>query len=335
LRIARRGRRYDTPSEEAGIIDTASAFRHRAARGAIEAVKALARAIGYALSALTAIFLMAGLPLLVSEKTGRPTLELARIPLAALGFLRSLADGSAFSFKTGYTSWDFRILGPRFLVLSFAYTALPGAIGIGLGTFAGAAFRSRRRALADGLADLALATPDFLLIFLAQLGTTLFVEASGLAIRFAGEAGRLAPLPLALMTVFPFFLSYRAAAAASRRAEGEAFIAYARAKGLPERLVMRRHLGAALIPAIEAELPVIIAFMQGSLFFTEKAFSLPGMARLLYESAFAGRKRILMRAIYQYDHVVLSLVGLSLSCVAAYFTLRLALALVRKALTRE
>jgi ABC-type dipeptide/oligopeptide/nickel transport system permease component len=278
---------------------------------------------------------MAGLPLLVSGETGRLVLDLSAIPLSAARFIRSLADGSAFSFRSGYTSWDFRELGPRFLLLSFAYTALPGAVGIGLGSFAGAAYRSRRASLADRLAGLALATPDFLLIFLAQLGATWLAEASGLAIRLSGTAGRLAPLPFALMAFFPFFLAYRAAAEASRRAEGEAFIAYARAKGMPERIVLRRHLGAAIVPAIEAELPLIIASMQGSLFFVEKAFSLPGMARLLYDSAFAGRRKVVMRAVYQYDHVVLSLLGLSLSCIAVYCALRLSLALARKALTRE
>ena len=305
------------------------------ARRVSAALRASARWALAAAGFAAAVLALAGLPLLVSETTGRLVLEPGRVLGAAGGFLRAFADGSAFVFRSGYTSWDFRALGPRFLWVSFAYTALPGALGIGIGAFVGSAFRTRRRAAWDRLADFVLATPDFLIIFLAQLCSTWLVDALGPLFPRPRSPGPFAVLPMALMSLFPALLAYRAAATASRRVEGEPFVAFARAKGLPERTVLRRHVGAALIPAIEAELPVIIAFMQGSLFFTEKAFGIPGMARLLYDSAFAGRRRVVLRAIYQYDHVVLSLLGLAVSCVATYCALRLSLSLARRALTRE
>jgi len=300
-----------------------------------DAAQAAVRVVLYAAGTLAVILVMAGLPLLISDTTARLVLDPMRVMRAARDFLLALADGSVFTFASGYTNWDFRQLGMRFLALSFAYTALPGAVGIGLGSFAGAARRERGRGAADRLTELVLATPDFLIIFLVQLGVTWLVDATGLGICLSWAGGRISPLAFALMAMFPFFLSYRAAARASRAISGESFVVYARAKGLPERLIVRRHIGAALIPELEAQLPVIIAFMQGSLFFVEKAFSLPGMARLLYDSAFAGRRRVVLRAVYQYDHVVLSLIGLSLSCVAAYCVFRIALALARKALTHE
>jgi hypothetical protein len=299
------------------------------------AAQAAARAALYAAGTLAVILVMAGLPLLISDTTARLVLDPMRVVRAARDFLLALADGSVFTFASGYTNWDFRQMGLRFLTLSFAYTAFPGAIGIGLGSFAGAARRARKPGAADRFADFALATPDFLVIFLVQLGVTWLVDATGLGIGLSWAGGRVSPLAFALMATYPFFLSYRAAASASRSIAGESFVTYARAKGLPEGLIVRRHIGAALIPALEAQLPVIIAFMQGSLFFVEKAFSLPGMARLLYDSAFAGRRRVVLRVVYQYDHVVLSLIGLALSCVAVYCVFRAALALARKALTHE
>lgn len=284
---------------------------------------------------LLVIFFMAGLPLLVSEQSGRLVFAPQKIPLAAWNFVASALDGSVFTYTAGYTAWDFRELAPKFLWVSFMYTAFPGGLGIGLGTFLGAAHRSRRRGGLDRASDVALATPDFLVILVIQLGASWIMEATGIKIAPGATGTRLALLPFLVMSIYPFFLSYRAAAEASRRAEGEEYIVYARAKGLPERDIVRRHLGAALIPRLEAELPVIIAFMQGSLFLTEKTFALPGMARLFFDSAFAGRRSLVLRAIYQYDHVVLSLLGLVLSCVAVYAVLRLSLAVARKALTRE
>lgn len=288
-----------------------------------------------ALGTVLVILLMAGLPLVAVASPSGVSFEPLRIPKAILGFLAALADGSVFLYKVGYTQWDLRQIGPAFLRLSFLYTALPGALGLSLGCVTGAALRAKRRGLMDVLCDGVLALPDFLLIFLVQLGAAWLVRKTSGGIGLGRGDHLLSPLPLALMTLYPLFLSWRIAARTSRRCEGEAYIAYARAKGLPEGTILARHLGAALIPALEADLPIIIAFMQGSLFFTEKAFGLPGMARFLFDSGFAGRKTVLLRAVYQYDYVVLALLGLMVSCIATWVLLRLALALARKVLTHE
>ena len=299
--------------------------------------RALAAGLGFlgsSLLTLAVILFMAGLPLLISGKDAHVELDFLRIPAAALKFLRSVGDGSVLKFKIGLTSWDLREIFPKFLGVSFLYTAVPGAAGIALGTIAGAAFRSRRRGAMDRISDLALATPDFLLILVIQLAAVWLLDTFRIELSLGGNS-RLAFLPFSVMSVYPFFLARRCAAEASREAEASDYITYARAKGLPEGWILSRHLGAAVIPRLEAELPVIVSFMQGSLFITERAFSLPGMARLLFDSAFAGRRKIVLRTVYQYDHVVVSLVGLAVSCVCVYAVLRIALSLARKALTRE
>ena len=298
------------------------------------AAAAALRFLGSSLLTFLVILFMAGLPLMISGKDARVEIDPARILTAARGFLESIRDGTILTFKIGRTSWDLREIFPKFLSVSFLYTAVPGAAGIALGTIAGAAVRSRRRGALDRLTDLALGTPDFLLILAVQLGAVWILETLGVELSLGGDS-HLALLPLSVMGVYPFFLARRCAAEASREAESSDYIAFARAKGLPEGLILRRHLGAAVIPRLEAELPVIVSFMQGSLFITERAFSLPGMARLLFDSAFSGQRKHMMRTIYQYDHVVLSLTGLAASCVLVYAALRLGLGLARKVLTHE
>lgn len=309
-----------------------SRIRHRIAA----ALPGLFRAGASLCGSILVILLMAGLPLLVSATSGG---GLAFTPMkiieAAGELFRSIGDGSIFFFLIGSTKWDFRDIGPWFLWNSFLYTAIPGAFGIGLGTFAGAAFRRRRRGLLDRFSEFVLAVPDFLLIFAFESAAAVLVFSTGLRITLGIQDGRLAALPLLVMSIFPFFLAYQAASAASRRAESEEYIAAARARGLPERSILWRHLGAAVIPRLEAELPIIISFMQGSLFIAEKTFAIPGMARFLFDSAFAGKRRHIVRTVYQYNVVVLSLLGIVASCAAVYLVLRLSLYLARKALTRE
>lgn len=297
--------------------------------------KSVLRAGAKLLGLLLFIFLLAGLPLLLSEKEGSFVFAPGNIPRAALSFLGGLGDGSAFTLKIATNTWDFRDLGPKFLWASFLYTAIPGALGLGLGCFFGIAFRGRRRNALDRVSEFALIIPDFLLIFAIQNAAAWISRMAGLRGLLSVSDGRLAIMPLLAMALFPFSFAYRTASEASRRAESEEFIACARARGIPERTIAWRHLGAVVIPRLETDLPIFVAFMQGSLFITEKTFLVSGIARFLFDSAFIGGRRVFIRSIYQYNAVVLSFLGLLCSCAAVYLVLRLALALARKALTHE
>ena len=281
------------------------------------------------------ILLMAGLPLLFSEEDRRFVFSPERIPAAGLGFLSSFADGSVFKLSVGNTPWDFRELAPGLLANSFVYTALPGALGLGFGVFLGMVTRIKNKATLNRASGLALVIPDFLVIFAIQSGAAWIARISGIRISLGVIDGRLACLPLLAMAIFPFFFSYRAAAEASRRAEHEDFITCARSRGISEGSIARLHLGAVVIPRIQTELPVLVAFMQGSLFITEKTFLVPGMARFLFDFAFAGTKRNFLISHYQYNAVVLALVCLVASCAAVFLILRLALLVARKVLTHE
>jgi peptide/nickel transport system permease protein len=66
---------------------------------------------------------------------------------------------------------------------------------------------------------------------------------------------------------------------------GEDYIRTARAKGLPERLVIRKHaLRAGLTPIVTAA-GLDFAFLLGGAIVAEQIFSLPGVGKLFLESA--------------------------------------------------
>jgi peptide/nickel transport system permease protein len=91
-------------------------------------------------------------------------------------------------------------------------------------------------------------------------------------------------LPVVCLTYGSLSYISRYARVSMLEALGQDFIRTARAKGLPERLVILRHaLRNALIPIITVfalELPVLI----GGTVIIEEIFSLPGMGQLMFEA---------------------------------------------------
>jgi ABC-type dipeptide/oligopeptide/nickel transport system permease component len=144
----------------------------------------------------------------------------------------------------------------------------------------------------------------------------------------------LSAVALGVICVYPLCLSFRVAARSSRRIADEDFVVYARAKGLSEGQVLRRHVGAAVVPEIVRELPTILSFMQGTLFIVEYLFALPGIARFLFTTAFSGTRPGFYQ-VYQYNLGVFVLAGIGLAYVLVYAALRLSLALARKVLVNE
>jgi len=295
----------------------------------------LARGVASCAGCLLVIFLVAGFPLLLNSEERAMEFKPAVMVTSAARFVAGLGDGSSFWLNFGTTRWDFRKIGLRYARCSFLYTAVPGALGLGLGAFAGIALRRGKKGLFDRFSNFVLGTPDFLVILFLQGAVGWAVKALGLPFHVAAAGDRLAVLPVFCMAIFPFFFAYRAASQASRNAEGEAFIVAARGRGVPERSIAWRHLGAVVLPRLDAELPLIIAFMQGSLFITERTFLVPGLAKFLFDSAFAGERVWLPGSIFQYNPSVLALISLVLCCAATYLVLRLALHAARKVLTHE
>ncbi len=293
-----------------------------------------ARALAAAAGAAALVFLLAAAPILVAAKDGMPVLAPKALFEALAGWVRGLSDGESFRYVVGTTSWSLLEEAPLFLAVSFANLAVPGAAGVFLGALAGTVLRPRRRGWQDRAVDAFAATPDFIVALAAQAVAIGILAPLGLRIRIGPGRAGLSLLGLAVMGIYPFCFAYRAAARASRSVEGSDYVAYARSKGLSEREILRRHVGAAVVPALANELPTILSFMQGTLFIVEYLFGLPGVARFLFSAAFSGRRRGFYE-VYQYDLGVFVLAGLGLAYALVYAFVRLALALARKALAHE
>ena len=101
-------------------------------------------------------------------------------------------------------------------------------------------------------------------------------------------------LPVVCLTYASLASISRYARVSMLEALGQDFVRTARAKGLPERLVIFRHaLRNALIPIITIfalELPVLI----GGAVIIESIFSLPGMGQLMFQSLDAKDEPVIM-----------------------------------------
>ena len=167
---------------------------------------------------------------------------------------------------------------PATAALALAALLVALAVGLGLG-FAGAAARATwARRLSTGAATLALAMPVYwtgtlaIWVFSVQLG---WLPATG-----AGDLRHLI-LPAAVLGFNVAGSIARVTQAGLIEAREQAFVQYARAKGLRERQVWRRHiLRVGLLPII-AVVALQTGFLLGGAVITETLFARGGLGGLL------------------------------------------------------
>ena len=280
------------------------------------------------------IVIIASLPLLVERVGDRARIAPEKCITAVLEWFKGVKDGSSLIYEYNYTKWNLLHRALRFLSVSFANLVVPGALALFAGTLLGSALRSPRRGTMDRLVDFAAATPDFIVALALQMIILVVLAPIGLRVRIGPSSSGLSSAGLIVMAVYPFCAAFRAAAFASRKAEREEWVAAARSRGVPESAIKRRHIGAAVIPALHSALPVILAVMQGTLFIVEYIFGLPGIARFLFEAAFSGRKPGWYQ-FYQFNLGLFVLASLVVVFIAVHAVFTLALRLAKKVLTDE
>ncbi len=284
-----------------------------------------------------AILLVAATPLLLENRGGVPAFVVAPALEAMGNWFHGLADGSSFQYHYGQTEWNFFKTAPKYFVVSFLYIALAGSLGMAGGMVLGLVLRGRAAATLRSVLDTLYAVPDFIAAILLQLGTIVILDATGFKlgrISYDATSGYLLALPFALMAVYPLAFSFRTTLRKSVEAELEPYVVYALAKGLDRRTVRVRHVGAAVVPAMSAELPTLLGIMQTNLFMTEYIFALPGITRFLFKVAFSGRRPGWLE-YYQYPVAVAVLLGVLALYLASWAFFSLALHLVRRAITGE
>lgn len=201
--------------------------------------------------------------------------------------------------QTDYSVME--LIGPRLEVsLSLGITVLVFSllVGIPLGLIA-----ARRRNTATDWcvmigALLGLAIPNFVIgpmlkwVFALKLG-------------WLPESRWVSPLSMVLpvLALSPIYIATIARLVRSGLLDvaGENWLRTARAKGVPEYLVFRRHaLRAALVPVVSYLGPAMAGLAVGSVV-VERVFNIPGLGNTLVEAAFNRDYTLVMGAVIVYS----------------------------------
>ncbi|MEM3033131.1 MAG: ABC transporter permease, partial [Nitrososphaerota archaeon] len=80
----------------------------------------------------------------------------------------------------------------------------------------------------------------------------------------------------------------------------EDFVTAAKARGLPEGVVIRRHILRAAAPPIITIVVFSLAGSLGGAILTETIFNWPGMGRLYYDAVVRGDEAVIVALTYMY-----------------------------------
>src|SRR6185312_704203 len=101
----------------------------------------------------------------------------------------------------------------------------------------------------------------------------------------AGEAIHHLILPALVLAAFNVSLLTRYTRSAVLEVIGNDYVRAARAKGLPERVVVRRYILRAALPAVITVLGLVFANVLTGAVLVEKIFSWPGIGQYAYQAA--------------------------------------------------
>jgi len=207
---------------------------------------------------------------------------------------------------------------PATLLLMSTALILSTIVGVSLGTMA--ARRAHRRAdlVLTSVALAGQAVPPF---WLAQLGILALAVGTGLlpvqgmtdarrstaGLAHLADVARHLVLPSLVLACGELALTTRLVRAALMEALGTDYVRTARAKGLPERLVISRHaMRAALLPLVSYLGPATAGIVTGSLVI-EQIFQLPGIGKYFINGALQRDYTLVMGVVILYASLVILL----------------------------
>jgi peptide/nickel transport system permease protein len=174
----------------------------------------------------------------------------------------------------------------RSLILAFGSLAVVAVVGIALGVAAAVKRGTMVDHLIAAISYLGISVPDFFwaIVFVLLFGSYLhWLPTGGYAPLSQGLLPWLSHLVMPVATLV--FILIARVARLTRSSMLDAlqtnYVRYARAKGMPERIVVFRHaLKNALLPTITV-LAIDFGLLLGGVVVVETVFSYPGMGRLL------------------------------------------------------
>jgi len=202
-------------------------------------------------------------------------------------YLQSLLQGDlGASFR--YADWTVNDLVGKALPISFAIGGTSMALSLVIGVAVGIWAAIRQNSVIDHvvmlISNVGSAFPSFvigpvlILVFAVGLG---WLPAGG----WNNFELRFMVLPVALLTFINVSTIGRVMRGSLIEVMHSNFIRTARAKGLPERVVVLRHaLKPALLPVVSTLGPLAISSITAALV-TETVFSLPGIGKLIVNGA--------------------------------------------------
>lgn len=232
------------------------------------------------------------------------------LPLQFLHWLGNVLTGDlGTSIQNGQPVLD--TIVSRFLVslpIVLLAVAIAVLIAVPLGIYAGSRRGSRGDLGIVGAATLLMSVPSFwmglmLLLFFGLQLRWLPVLGNLTTAQDAGQWILAIILPVATLVLAEIGVIIRMTRASTVEVMGHDYITHARAKGLPQGLILRRHvLPNAFAPTLTL-IGLILGSLLGGIAVIETVFTIPGLGRLLVD------------AIYTRDYPILQGCLLFVACV--------------------
>ena len=234
------------------------------------------------------------------------------LPVQYLNYLAGAVTGDlGVSFRSGQpVSVALVERLPATLSLALAALLVALAIAVPLGVLSALRSGSRADHLATVFSQVGISVPDFFMAILLILLFSLvlgWLPPSGYVSPLESPLGWLSHLVLPAVTVGVVSGSIltRFVRSATLEALGEDATRTARAKGLPERVVIRRHvLRRALVPIITVT-GLQLAYLLGGVIIVEVVFAWPGLGLLALNAVEARDYPVLQGAVLLFAFVFL------------------------------
>ncbi len=172
---------------------------------------------------------------------------------------------------------------PISMQLGLLATFIAAVTGIPLGIVAALKHNRLLDNLIVGLAVFVNAVPVFVTGPLLLIFFVLVLKVMDVPFGWNGLFNKQVILPLVVMSMGPLPTLIRQTRAAVLEVIGEDYIRTARAKGLPEQIIIFRHmLRPVLIPVVTSLGFIMIGLVNGALF-VETIYNIPGFGQLTYQ----------------------------------------------------
>lgn len=217
--------------------------------------------------------------------------------------------GTSYHFRTDVASlilsrigWTLLLVGPSVLI--------GAAAGAFLGARAGWRPRRTGSRLSNAAALAVSSTPPYflalLLLYLLSFRLGLFPLKGFYSTGGLTDVLHHLALPVAVLSLFSTARNFTVMRGSMIQEKGRHYLAFARAKGLPDARVMERHaFRNASLPLVTL-VAMDVGFLMGGALFVEIAFSMNGMGSLVYEAVQARDYPVLQGALMAVSFTVLA-----------------------------